>query len=116
MSPAGPLRGHVYWVRVPGEPAGKRRPALVLSPDGRNRLAADVIVVPLSTTLRPGPTHVRLRPGEGGLPAPSVVKAELITTLRKDRLEPAALGGPLSTWRLAEIEKAVLRAIGVPVD
>ena len=116
MTALHPLRGHIYWVRVPGEPGGKVRPALVLSPDGRNRLASDVRVAPLGTRLRPAPTHVRLRRGEGGLPLPSVVKAEQLTTLRKARLDPAALGGPLPRKRLQEIEKAVLRAIGVPVD
>lgn len=117
MSPADhPARGCVYWVRIPGEPRGKRRPALVLSPDVRNRLAADVIVVPLSSHLRAAPTHVRLRRNEAGLPRPSVVKAEQITTLPKELLAAGPLGGPLSGRRLVEVEKAVLRAIGVPVD
>ena len=29
-----PRRGSLYWVHVPDEPADKRRPALVVSPDG----------------------------------------------------------------------------------
>jgi len=110
-----PLRAHLYWVRVPDEPHGKRRPALVLSPDIRNRLANDVIVVPLSSVLRPAPTHVRLRSGEGGLDRASMVKCEQVTTLRKERLLSHPLGGALSVARMVEIEKAVLRAIGVPV-
>lgn len=108
-------RGHVYWVCVPDEPRRKRRPALVLSPDVRNALAADLIVVPLSSVLRDAPTHVHLRRGEAGIKVPSVVKCEQITTLRKDRLLPTALGGSLSAARMHEIEKAVLRAIGVMV-
>ena len=112
---AYPHRAHLYWVRVPDEPKGKRRPALVVSPDSRNRLATDVIVVPVSSVLREAPTHVRLRKSEGGLARPSVVKCEQITTLRRDRLESHALGGTLSTKRMTEIEKAILRAIGVPV-
>jgi mRNA interferase MazF len=110
-----PRRGHVYWVQIPDEPGGKRRPALVVSPDVRNRLANDVIVVPLSGVLREAPTHVRLRVQEGGLPRPSVAKCEQITTLRRDRLIPRPLGGNLTPARMVEIEKAVLRAIGVPV-
>jgi len=108
-------RGHVYWVEIPDEPGRKRRPALVLSPDFRNALATDLIVVPLSSVLRDAPTHVRLRRGEGGINVPSVVKCEQITTLQKARLVPTALGGPLSAGRMHEIEKAVLRAIGVMV-
>ncbi len=108
-------RGHVYWVEIPDEPGHKRRPALVLSPDFRNALATDLIVIPLSSVLRDAPTHVRLRRGEGGIKMPSVAKCEQITTLQKDRLVATALGGPLSTERMHEIEKAVLRAIGVMV-
>lgn len=110
-----PRRGHLYWVRIPDEPRGKRRPALVVSPDSRNRLASDVIVVPISTVLREAPTHVRLRAGEGGLAQSSVVKCEQVTTLQRDRLSLRALGGTLSAMRMTEIEKAILRAIGVLV-
>ena len=111
-----PRRGHIYWARVPDEPAGKRRPALVVSPDTRNRLAVDVLVVPVSSVLREAPTHVRLRAREGGLRRSSVAKCEQITTLRRDRLVPNALGGTLAGARMVEIEKAILRAIGVPVE
>jgi mRNA-degrading endonuclease toxin of MazEF toxin-antitoxin module len=102
-------RGYLYWVR-----SDKRRPALLLSPNARNEGASDVIVVPASTVLREGPWHVRLRKGEGGLPAVSILKCEQITTLRKDLLDPEPLGGPLSAGRIQEVEQAVLRAIGVP--
>jgi mRNA-degrading endonuclease toxin of MazEF toxin-antitoxin module len=102
-------------VQIPDEPSGKRRPALVVSPDVRNRLATDVIVVPLSSVLHEAPTHVRLRAREGGLPRPSMAKCEQITTLRRDRLVPRPLGGQLAPARMGEIEKAVLRAIGVPI-
>ena len=108
-------RGCVYWVEIPDEPGHKRRPALVLSPDVRNAFANDLIVAPLSSVLRDAPTHVRLRRGEGGIKTPSVVKCEQTTTLQKARLAPTALGGPLSAVRMHEIEKAVLRAIGVMV-
>ena len=103
-------RGHVYWARL-----DKRRPVLVLSPDYRNERASDVIVVPVSSRLRVAPTHVRLRRNEGGAGDPSVLKCEQITTLPRDLLDPGPLGGPLSSRRLAEVERAVLRAIGVPV-
>ena len=111
-----PRRAHVYWVRVPDEPGGKRRPALVVSPDVRNRLANDVIVVPISSVLRDAPTHVRLRSREGGVRRPSVVKCEQVTTLRRERLLSRPLGGAVSSTRMLEVEKAILRAIGVPVD
>ncbi len=110
-----PQRGCLYWVRIPGEPGRKRRPALVISIDVRNRLASDVLVIPCSTTERPAPTHVRLRKGHGGLERRSVLKCEQITTLPKEYLLPAALGGPLPARILEEVEVGVLRAIGVPI-
>jgi mRNA-degrading endonuclease toxin of MazEF toxin-antitoxin module len=111
-----PLRGCLYWVAIPGEPGRKRRPALVVSVNARNRLASDVLVVPASTSLRIAPTHVRLRKGTGGLPTDSVLKCEQITTLPKGLLSDAALGGPLSARLLVEVERGVLRAIGVSID
>lgn len=111
-----PRRAHLYWVRIPDEPGGKRRPALVVSPDSRNRLANDVIVVPVSSVLRDAPTHVRLRTREGGLERASLAKCEQITTLRRDRLASRPIGGSVPPSRMVEIEKAILRAIGVPVS
>ena len=105
-----PRRGHLYWVNL-----DKRRPALVLSPDYRNQLASDVIVVPCSTRLRAAPTHVMLKRGEGGLAQNTVLKCEQITTLSKADVHEGALGKPLATTILRAVERAVLRAFGVPV-
>jgi mRNA-degrading endonuclease toxin of MazEF toxin-antitoxin module len=93
----------------------KRRPGLVLSPDYRNEYASDVIVIPCSTRLRPAPTHVMLRRGQGGLPENAVLKCEQITTLAKADVHGPALGSPLPGTILRAVERAVLRAIGVPV-
>jgi mRNA interferase MazF len=108
---AGALRrGYVYLARL-----DKLRPVLVISPDVRNELASDVIVIPCSTRLSDAPTHVRLRRGEGGVSEASVLKCEQITTLRKDDVRRQPLGGPVPPKRVLEVERAVLRAIGVPV-
>jgi len=106
------VRGRIYWARLPGD---KRRPVLVVSPETRNALASDVIVIPVSSVLREGPWHVRLAKGEGGLPRASVLKCEQVTTLRKDCLLPDPLGPPLVRRRMSAVERGVLRAIGVPV-
>ncbi len=102
-------RGHLYWARF-----DKRRPVVVLSVNARNERAHDVIVVPCSTTLRQAPTHVRLMRGEGGVPDSCMVKCEQITTLPREEVDIAPLGPQLGHARLVEIERAVLRAIGVP--
>jgi mRNA-degrading endonuclease toxin of MazEF toxin-antitoxin module len=110
MSTAVLRRGHLYWARL-----DKRRPVLVISPDYRNEWASDVIVVPCSTVLRPAPTHVALRAREGGAPAPSVLKCEQITTLHQSDVDPAPMGRALTAGSMSEVERAILRAIGVPV-
>lgn len=111
-----PRRGCLYWVSIPGESTRKKRPALVISIDPRNRFASDVLVIPASTILRAAPTHVRLRKGQGGVPRESVLKCEQVTTLPKDLLSERALGGPLPTPLLDDVERGVLRSIGVAVD
>lgn len=107
----GLRRGFVYWAGL-----DKRRPVLVLSPDYRNEHARDVIVVPCSTRLRFAPAHVALRKGEGGVPHPSVLHCEQVSTVPRDLLEPAPLGAPLTSARMDEVVRAVLRAIGVPIE
>jgi hypothetical protein len=44
-----------------------------------------------------------------------VLKCEQVTTLPKADLDPVPLGPPLGYARLGEVERGVLRAIGVPV-
>ena len=109
-----PLRGEIYYVNLPGKPSShSSRPALVVSMDVRNRLADDVIVVPLTTTQRAAPTHVHLDEGEGGLDKPSMAKCEQITTIDKSLLIKGPFAGTVSPARIREIEKAIQRAIGI---
>jgi mRNA interferase MazF len=111
-----PRRGEIYLVKLPGHPSDtKDRPALVVSLDVRNRLANDVMVVPISATLRPAPTHVELPAGEGGLKEASMGKCEQLTTLDKSFLIRGPFAGTISSSLMQEIEKAILRAIGIPV-
>jgi len=100
--------GRLHWAEM-----DKRRPVLILSPETRNDLASDLIVVPCSTVLRGGPWHVRLARGEGGLTRASVLLCEQVTTLVKRRVDPEPLGPPLTVSRMAEVERAVLLAIGI---
>ncbi|MFQ6041733.1 MAG: type II toxin-antitoxin system PemK/MazF family toxin [Candidatus Poribacteria bacterium] len=109
-----PHRGEIYLVQLPNQPQdSKGRPALVVSIDVRNRLAHDVIVVPLSTTLRSAPTHVEIPQGEGGLHRTSMAKCEQITTLDKSLLVHGPFAGTISSAKMQEVEKAIMRAIGV---
>lgn len=109
-----PLRGEIYLVRIPGQPSDtKERPALIVSLNVRNRLANDVIVVPLSTTLRVAPTHVELSAGEGGLKETSMAKCEQVTTLDKSFLIRGPFAGTINPSIMREIETAIQRAIGI---
>ncbi len=101
-------RACLHWAEM-----DERRPVLILSPESRNDHASDLIVVPCSSVLRGGPWHVRLSKGEGGLERSSVLLCEQITTLVKRRLDPEPLGGPLAAHRMAEVERAILLAIGM---
>lgn len=111
-----PRRGEIYLVKLPGHPSNtKNRPALIISMDVRNRLANDVIVVPLTTTLRSAPTHVELPAGEGGLKETSMAKCEQVTTLDKSFLIRGPFAGTISPSLMQEIEKAIQHAIGISV-
>ncbi len=111
-----PQRGVIYLVKLPGHPRDRKaRPALVVSLDIRNRLANDVMVVPLSTTLRTAPTHVQIEQREGGLDHVSMAKCEQLTTLDKAFLLRGPFAGKVRDATMAEIERAIMRAIGIVV-
>jgi mRNA-degrading endonuclease toxin of MazEF toxin-antitoxin module len=111
-----PGRGEIYLVNLPSQPRDtKSRPALIVSLDVRNRLANDVVVVPLSTNLRPSPTHVELSKGQGGLNRTSMVKCEQITCLDKSFLIRGPFSGAISPVKMTEIETAIQRAIGIVI-
>lgn len=78
LADLNPTRGH--------EQAG-RRPVLVVSEDLFNRGPAGLaIVLPMTSTVRPIPSHVAVSPPEGGLKARSAVLCEAIRSISSDRL------------------------------
>ncbi len=108
-----PRRGELYLVNLLSKPEDmKSRPALVVSLDIRNKLANDIIVVPLSTNLRPSPTHVLLQKGEGGLAKASMAKCEQVTTIDKALLIRGPFAGIISEEKMVEIENSIMVAIG----
>jgi mRNA-degrading endonuclease toxin of MazEF toxin-antitoxin module len=111
---ASPRRGEVWTVDLPNQPADPHtpQPALVVSADVRNRLAGDVLVVPLSTYLRRLPTHVLLPAGAGGLRHDSMAKCEQITCLDKRFLVNGPLGRSVPEPLLDAIVRAIRRAVG----
>ncbi|MGH9388200.1 MAG: type II toxin-antitoxin system PemK/MazF family toxin, partial [Vicinamibacteria bacterium] len=104
-----PARGDVWLAEIDptrGHEQAGRRPALVLSDDVFNRGPASlVIVLPITSTLRPIPSHVRLAPPDGGLKAESTVLCEAIRSVSRERLIHRI--GSVSNLRMALVEDAV---------
>jgi mRNA interferase MazF len=60
---------------------------LVVSVDAFNQSRADlVVIIPITSTLRPIPFHVVVQPPEGGLTNPSALLCEAVRSISKDRL------------------------------
>jgi mRNA interferase MazF len=97
LADLNPTRGH--------EQAGQR-PVLIVSEDLFNRGPADlVIVVPITSTLRPIPSHIRLTPPEGGLKNESAALCEAVRSISKHRLLRRL--GSVSTMRMTLVEDAL---------
>ena len=107
-----PRRGEMWLVEFPDDP--KLRPALIVSPDVRNELANSVLAVPVTTNLRPAPTHVLLPVGQGGLAHDSVARCENVSYLHKSRLARGPLAGAISAALMSEVERCLLRSVGIP--
>ena len=119
MSPterAYPLRGEIWWSQFSFDPPGKRRPAVIVSTNGRNAhpRANTVLAVPLSASIhRPGPAHLILRAGETGLTEDSVAWAENIGVINKDQLIGPVTGHrPLGDRQISRLAALVKLAMG----
>jgi mRNA-degrading endonuclease toxin of MazEF toxin-antitoxin module len=84
----------------------------VISADVRNALRDHVIVVPIFTSGRLGPTRVELSAGTGGLDHDSVAFCDEITTLHHSFLGERPLGSRVPARALKDIVKAIRRAVG----
>ncbi len=83
------------------EQAG-RQPLLVVSPDAFNQSPLQlVMVMPITTNLRPLPSRVPLLPPEGGLTRPSIILCEALRSVSQNRLER----------RLGTVGPATLQAV-----
>lgn len=107
-------RGQIWPARTPGQPRDPHqpRPVLIVSEDVRNRLADEVLAVPLFSRGRLGPTRVRLPEGQGGIPHESVLSCEEVTCLHDDFLASGPLGQAVDGGIMAEVVKSVRRALG----
>jgi mRNA interferase MazF len=104
-------------VYTPGQPDDPHlpRPALVVSEDVRNAIRDDLIVVPMFSRGRLGPTRVVIPAGAGNIPGEGILFCEEITTIDRDFLVRGPLGPPIGRYRMAEVVRAIRRAIGETV-
>ena len=61
------------------------------------------------------PAHVELPVGKGGIKEASKAKCEQITTLDKSFLVRGPFAETIHPFLMCEIEKAIQRAIGIPI-
>ena len=91
-----PRRGEVWLVDLSptqGHEQAGRRPALVVSADAFNRSRAGLVfVVPLTARSRGIPTHVEVRPPQGGLHETSWARCEDLRSVSIERLTTRPLG------------------------
>ena len=112
---ADPRRGEIWLADLRptrGREQAGRRPVLVLSVDFFNAGPADLIVVlPMTSTQRDIPLHVKIGKGDGGTRRESVVLCEAIRSISKERL--VARWGVLSREAMAEVEDRLRILLGL---
>jgi mRNA interferase MazF len=99
-------RGEIWWLE---RPDAKRRPCLVLTRSGSIPVLTDVLVVPLTTRVRGLDTEVQLTVADG-VPRPSAVNLQHVTTVPKSMLTRRIATLPEGRW--PEVCDAVRVAIG----
>lgn len=109
---SAPARGDVWLADLDptrGREQAGLRPVLVVSDDLFNAGPADLVVVlPITSTVRRIPSHVRLAPPDGGLRNESAALCDAIRSISKQRL--VRRWGKVSDAKLATIED-VLRIL-----
>jgi mRNA-degrading endonuclease toxin of MazEF toxin-antitoxin module len=108
FDPDQPRRGEIWRANS----GGKRHVVVIISLDARNSSARSdtVLMIPFGSYAAPGPTVIRMEPGETGLPEPSFLKAHFISVLNKTDLVER-LPRRLSNAQMRRIVLSVNRAI-----
>src|SRR5207249_4259962 len=98
-------RGELWWAII-----DKRRPVVLLSRDEAYEVRSNVVVAPISTTIRSYAVEVKSGRREG-LDHTSVINCDWITTIRKDQLERRI--GSLSGEKLIALDDALRFSLGL---
>src|SRR3990172_4973300 len=114
--PSYPRRGEIYLVDFDptvGAEIRKTRPALVLQNDIANRFSPVTIVAAVTSQVADDfyPTEVRLRKGEGGLNADSVVLLNQIRSIDTRRLVRRL--GRVKPGTMQNVDRALAISLGL---
>ena len=114
-SAAFPQRGEVWLANLDpifGHEQGGRRPVLVVSVDpfnsGRSGL---VVVLPITSRVRPLPLHVPVNPPEAGLRLPSAALCDATRSIDRRRL--IEFWGTVSSATMNLVESCLRRLLGL---
>lgn len=115
MSGSFPRRGEVWLADLSptrGHEQRRTRPVLVLSVDTFNAGPAELAsVLPITSTIRSIPSHLVVRPPEGGLDAPSAILCDQIRTIARERL--VRRRGVIAARTLTRVEEIVRILLGL---
>jgi mRNA interferase MazF len=110
-----PRRGEVWFADLSptrGHEQRGMRPVLVLSMDSFNAGPAELVsVLPIASTIRSIPSHLVVRPPEGGLEVPSSILCDQVRTIARERL--VRRRGLIAPRTLARVEEVVRILLGL---
>jgi mRNA interferase MazF len=111
----GPQRGEVWLADLDptfGHEQGGRRPVLVVSVDSFNTgLSGLVVVLPLTSRVRPLPLHVPIDPPDGGLRLPSAILCDAVRSIDQRRLIDC--WGAVTAATMTTVEDRLRRLLGL---
>ena len=115
MSARFPRRGEIWFADLSptrGHEQRGTRPVLVLSVDAFNAGPAELVsVLPVTSTIRSIPSHLVVRPPEGGLDVPSAILCDQVRTIARERL--VRKRGVIAARTLARVEEIVRILLGL---
>jgi len=100
-------RGEIRWYRF--RAPDKRRPVLVLTRDSALEYLNDVLIAPVTSTIRGIPSEVALGLADG-MPQSCAINLDHVQTVASDRL--GAVITTLTPSRMTEVRDALLFAAG----